>query len=80
MQKKGLINITFANIRIIPVTAIWSIKTIFAFVTINAFRIVLAVLANSATIVLAGYIQRQPVFINLFIVHTGVGVSKAVAG
>lgn len=64
--------LTSANISFVPVFASWTIEFRLTLVAVDAFGVVLTILANAATIKTTTYIERKTLIINFFIVDASV--------
>lgn len=64
--------LTSTDICFVPVFASWPIEFRFALVTVDAFGVVLTILANAATIKTTTDIQRKSLIINFFVVDASV--------
>lgn len=68
-----------ADVGLIPVLSMWSVELVLALVTVDTFRVVLAVFANTASFVVSMDIERKPFGVNLLGVLALTGMSVAVA-
>jgi hypothetical protein len=71
--------LTLTNIGSVKKFIIRSIKCWFAFVTVNALRVVTTILANTSAFVESVNVQRKTKTIDIWIVLTLVGMAKAIA-
>lgn len=69
-----------ADIGLVPILSVWSIEGGFAIVAVDALRVVLAVLADAASLVVAVDVQGQALRVDVRIVRTLTGVVETVAG
>lgn len=67
------------NIGFIPMLSVWSIECVLTFVAVDTFSMVLAVLADATSLVVAVYIQREVLLVNVFGVDTLSRMAVAVA-
>lgn len=75
-----VITITWlTNVRLIPVSTVRAVELILTLVTIDALRVVLAVLTHAASLVVSMDVQRESFSIDFFGVFTLIGMSVTVA-
>lgn len=79
-QVKAIAVALLAHVRLVPVAALRTIVLGRAFVTIDAHRVVLTVLANTTTLVVAVNVQRGSIAVHLLVVLALARVAMAVTG
>lgn len=71
--------LTSANISFIPVFSIWSVVSVLALITVDAFGVVTTILTDTSTFIDSVDIQRFSFQVNFFRVDALVGVTMTVA-
>lgn len=79
-QVKAIAVALLAHVRLVPVAALRTIVLGRTFVTIDAHRVVLTVLADTTTLVVAVDVQRGAIAVHLLVVLALARVAMAVAG
>lgn len=79
-QVKAIAVALLAHVRLVPVAALRTIVLGRTFVTVDAHRVVLTVLADTTTLVVAVDVQRGAIAVHLLVVLALARVAMAVAG